>query len=61
MYVKDDDKELSVLVDRSVGGASIKDGELELMLHRLISSLSLLVRLYITFLYEFPSTDTPIS
>ncbi|KAK5846532.1 probable alpha-mannosidase At5g13980 isoform X2 [Gossypium arboreum] len=34
MYVKDDDKELSVLVDRSVGGASIKDGELELMLHR---------------------------
>ncbi|KAG4155385.1 hypothetical protein ERO13_D03G110200v2 [Gossypium hirsutum] len=34
MYVKDDDKELSVLVDRSMGGASIKDGELELMLHR---------------------------
>ncbi|KAG8496550.1 hypothetical protein CXB51_007628 [Gossypium anomalum] len=34
IYVKDDDQELSVLVDRSVGGASIKDGELELMLHR---------------------------
>ncbi|KAK8652112.1 hypothetical protein V6N13_061134 [Hibiscus sabdariffa] len=34
MYMKDDNKELSVLVDRSVGGASIKDGQLELMLHR---------------------------
>lgn len=34
LYIKDDSKELSVLVDRSVGGASIKDGQLELMLHR---------------------------
>ncbi|KAK9044976.1 hypothetical protein V6N11_058866 [Hibiscus sabdariffa] len=34
IYMKDDNKELSILVDRSVGGASIKDGQLELMLHR---------------------------
>ncbi|KAJ0054515.1 hypothetical protein Pint_01278 [Pistacia integerrima] len=34
IYMKDNDTELSVLVDRSVGGSSIKDGELELMLHR---------------------------
>ncbi|KAK8974633.1 hypothetical protein V6N11_045198 [Hibiscus sabdariffa] len=34
IYMKDDNKELSLLVDRSVGGASIKDGQLELMLHR---------------------------
>ena len=40
MYIKDDSKELSILVDRSVGGSSIKDGQLELMLHRLISCIS---------------------
>ncbi|KAK6924503.1 Glycosyl hydrolase family 38, C-terminal [Dillenia turbinata] len=34
MYVMDKKSELSVLVDRAVGGASIDDGELELMLHR---------------------------
>ncbi|CAK9177487.1 unnamed protein product [Ilex paraguariensis] len=34
MYMKDDATELSVLVDRSVGGSSISDGQLELMLHR---------------------------
>ncbi|KAM0060144.1 putative alpha-mannosidase [Helianthus debilis subsp. tardiflorus] len=34
MYLKDEQSELSVLVDRSVGGSSIVDGELELMLHR---------------------------
>ncbi|XP_062168660.1 probable alpha-mannosidase At5g13980 [Alnus glutinosa] len=33
-YIKDHSTELSVLVDRSVGGASIVDGQLELMLHR---------------------------
>jgi alpha-mannosidase len=32
--VEDGKKELSVLVDRSVGGSSIKDGQIELMLHR---------------------------
>ncbi|XP_071733946.1 probable alpha-mannosidase At5g13980 isoform X2 [Rutidosis leptorrhynchoides] len=34
MYLKDDKSELSILVDRSVGGSSIVDGQLELMLHR---------------------------
>ncbi|KAF7123152.1 hypothetical protein RHSIM_Rhsim12G0180700 [Rhododendron simsii] len=34
MYIKDDSAEFSVLVDRSVGGSSIVDGQLELMLHR---------------------------
>ncbi|KAI6677384.1 hypothetical protein NL676_038180 [Syzygium grande] len=34
MYVEDGSMELSVLVDRSVGGSSLVDGEIELMLHR---------------------------
>lgn len=34
IYIKDKSTELSVLVDRSVGGASINDGEVEIMLHR---------------------------
>ncbi|VAI24288.1 unnamed protein product [Triticum turgidum subsp. durum] len=34
IYVEDGSKELSILVDRSVGGSSIKDGQIELMLHR---------------------------
>ncbi|XP_010679912.3 alpha-mannosidase isoform X2 [Beta vulgaris subsp. vulgaris] len=34
IYVNDSTYELSVLVDRATGGASIKDGEIELMLHR---------------------------
>ncbi|KAL0351207.1 UNVERIFIED_CONTAM: Alpha-mannosidase [Sesamum radiatum] len=34
IYVKDNKKELSVLVDRAVGGSSLVDGQLELMLHR---------------------------
>ncbi|XP_052175300.1 probable alpha-mannosidase At5g13980 isoform X2 [Diospyros lotus] len=34
IYLKDESKELSILVDRSVGGSSIVDGQLELMLHR---------------------------
>eukprot|EP00268_Persea_americana_P056668 TRINITY_DN6711_c0_g2_i1.p1 TRINITY_DN6711_c0_g2~~TRINITY_DN6711_c0_g2_i1.p1 ORF type:complete len:1015 (-),score=152.71 TRINITY_DN6711_c0_g2_i1:139-3183(-) len=34
IYMEDDSKELSVLVDRSVGGSSIVDGQIELMLHR---------------------------
>ncbi|XP_030940374.1 probable alpha-mannosidase At5g13980 [Quercus lobata] len=34
IYLKDNRNELSVLVDRSVGGSSIRDGQLELMLHR---------------------------
>lgn len=34
MYVKDESLEMSVLVDRSVGGSSTVDGQIELMLHR---------------------------
>ncbi|CAI9763102.1 unnamed protein product [Fraxinus pennsylvanica] len=34
IYVEDDKTELSVLVDRAVGGSSIVDGQIELMLHR---------------------------
>ncbi|KAJ4794961.1 Alpha-mannosidase [Rhynchospora pubera] len=34
IYIQDESKELSVLVDRSVGGSSISDGQIELMLHR---------------------------
>ncbi|GJY15527.1 glycosyl hydrolase family 38 protein [Tanacetum coccineum] len=33
-YVEDGSKELSVLVDRAVGGSSLVDGQIELMLHR---------------------------
>ncbi|KAH7427757.1 hypothetical protein KP509_10G058600 [Ceratopteris richardii] len=34
MYLNDDKTEFSVLVDRSVGGSSLANGQLELMLHR---------------------------
>lgn len=34
LYMEDNMSELSVLVDRSVGGSSIVDGQIELMLHR---------------------------
>ncbi|KMZ67565.1 putative Lysosomal alpha-mannosidase, partial [Zostera marina] len=34
IYIKDDTRELSMMVDRSVGGSSIHDGQIELMLHR---------------------------
>uniref|UniRef100_A0A1D1Y7A6 Alpha-mannosidase n=1 Tax=Anthurium amnicola TaxID=1678845 RepID=A0A1D1Y7A6_9ARAE len=34
VYIADGKSELSILVDRATGGASIQDGELELMLHR---------------------------
>lgn len=34
VYIEDNDKELSILVDRSLGGSSIVDGQVELMLHR---------------------------
>ncbi|KAF8400068.1 hypothetical protein HHK36_015943 [Tetracentron sinense] len=34
IYMEDNMNELSVLVDRSVGGSSIVDGQIELMLHR---------------------------
>ncbi|GAU34202.1 hypothetical protein TSUD_209840 [Trifolium subterraneum] len=38
IYTKDKKSEFSVLVDRATGGSSIKDGEVELMLHRRILS-----------------------
>lgn len=34
IYIKDKSTEMSVLVDRSVGGSSVNDGEVEIMLHR---------------------------
>ncbi|KAL3829432.1 hypothetical protein ACJIZ3_018234 [Penstemon smallii] len=34
IYVEDETTEVSVLVDRAVGGSSLVDGQLELMLHR---------------------------
>ncbi|XP_058102935.1 alpha-mannosidase At3g26720-like isoform X2 [Magnolia sinica] len=34
IYIEDESTELSILVDRSVGGSSIVDGQIELMLHR---------------------------
>ncbi|KAK9104022.1 hypothetical protein Scep_020866 [Stephania cephalantha] len=34
IYMEDAEKELSVMVDRSIGGSSIQDGQIELMLHR---------------------------
>ncbi|XP_022141414.1 probable alpha-mannosidase At5g13980 [Momordica charantia] len=34
IYTQDDKKEFSLLVDRAVGGSSLVDGQLELMLHR---------------------------
>lgn len=41
IYVEDNEKELSVLVDRPVGGSSLIDGQIELMLHRSLTTLSL--------------------
>lgn len=34
IYITDESRELSVLVDRAVGGSSLVDGQIELMLHR---------------------------
>lgn len=36
IYIQNSSTELSVLVDRSVGGTSLVDGQIELMLHRSI-------------------------
>ncbi len=38
IYLKDNTTDFSVLVDRALGGSSIVDGEIELMLHRYIMS-----------------------
>jgi hypothetical protein len=45
IYVEDGSKELSVLVDRSIGGSSIKDGQIELMLHRSIQQNRIIVKI----------------
>ncbi|OIW09434.1 hypothetical protein TanjilG_10306 [Lupinus angustifolius] len=37
IYAKDNKTEFSVLVDRSIGGSSLEDGEIELMVHRQVS------------------------
>ncbi|XP_074275154.1 putative alpha-mannosidase At5g13980 [Silene latifolia] len=34
IYLHDDVNEFSVMVDRAIGGSSIKDGQIEIMLHR---------------------------
>lgn len=34
IYLQDSQKEFSVMVDRAIGGSSIVDGQVELMLHR---------------------------
>ena len=44
LYMQDNSSEFSILVDRSVGGSSIVDGQLELMLHRsLLRFLSIML------------------
>lgn len=49
--MKDDSSELSVLVDRSVGGSSIADGQLELMLHRFCPWHTYIVVLYLISIF----------
>lgn len=34
--MKDNKTEFSVLVDRSIGGSSLEDGQIELMVHRYV-------------------------
>lgn len=58
IYVQDDNKELSVLVDRSVGGTSLKDGQIELMLHRFSRYFSIL--LIVTFISKADTLDSLI-
>jgi len=36
IYVEDNKTEFSVLVDRSIGGSSLQDGQIELMVHRYV-------------------------
>lgn len=49
IYLKDKQSEFSVLVDRSVGGSSIQDGHVELMVHRFVMhQSSLCIILYAT-------------
>jgi len=36
IYMEDNKTEFSVLVDRAIGGSSLQDGQIELMLHRYV-------------------------
>ena len=47
IYTRDNKSELSVLVDRATGGASIEDGEIELMLHRFKFHIFLLLNIQV--------------
>jgi hypothetical protein len=49
----DKKSELSVLVDRATGGASIKDGEVELMLHRFNFHIFPLVNIWVKYMFQF--------
>lgn len=52
--MEDGSRELSILVDRSVGGASIKDGQIELMLHRYIFNSNNIVQYFVaSFIFFF--------
>lgn len=56
--MQDDKKEFSVLVDRSLGGSSIVDGQIELMLHRyVIVSLKCLIPSLCIQSQNYPSDD----
>lgn len=46
IYIKDNKSELSILVDRATGGGSIKDGQVELLLHRYNTKLRDIFTLY---------------
>ena len=49
MFVKDRQNQMTVLTDRSQGGTSMKDGQLEIMLHRYcVSFATFLNRLFLT-------------
>lgn len=49
IYTKDKESEFSMLVDRATGGASIKDGEVELMLHRYSSYLFIAISILLFY------------
>ena len=49
--MQDSSSELSVLVDRSVGGSSLVDGQIELMLHRFVSFLCLFFLFSVSFFF----------
>lgn len=59
MYTTDKKTELSVLVDRATGGASIKDGQVEIMLHRLISRV-FFSYLKLLFYFRFENANSSL-